>query len=190
MISVIIASIFLPFLPMLPVQILTQNMLYDFFQMGIPFDSMDKDYIKKPRKWKTSSIKSFMAFMGPLSSVFDILCFVVMWWVVGANRTELAPLFQCGWFVFGTASQVLVIHIIRTDKVPFLQSKSSVPLMISTFIVAALAIVVGFSKLAIGIDMMTLPAFFVPWLVLLLTGYFLSAQVIKKFYIKRYKEWL
>ena len=190
MISVIAASIFLPFLPMLPVQILTQNLLCDFSQMGIPFDSVDNEYIKKPRKWETRSIKSFMAFMGPLSSVFDILCFAALWWVVGANNAELASLFQCGWFVFGTVSQVLIIHIIRTGRVPFLQSKPSIPLIVSSLLVVAVAIVAGFTKLAIGIDMMPLPVSFAPWLVLILAGYAMFAQLIKKFYIKRYKEWL
>ncbi len=190
MISVIVASILLPFLPMLPVQILTQNLLCDFSQMGIPFDSVDKEYIKKPRKWETRSIKSFMAFLGPLSSIFDILCYAVMWWAVGANTMELSPLFQCGWFVFGTVSQVLVIHMIRTAKIPFLQSWPSVPLLASTFAVAAVAIGVGFSSFAIGIDMVPLPISFVPWLVLILLGYFFATQMIKKFYVKRYGEWL
>ena len=190
MISVIIASIFLPFLPMLPVQILTQNLLCDFSQMGIPFDSVDKDYVKKPRKWETHSIKSFMAYMGPLSSIFDILCFIVLWWAIGANRTELAPLFQGGWFVFGTVSQVLVIHIIRTSKVPFLQSKPSLPLVVSSLIVVVVAIAIGFTKTATGIDMMPLHVVFAPWLVLILAGYFLFAQLIKMLYIRRYKEWL
>ena len=157
MISVIVASIFLPFLPMLPVQILTQNLLCDFSQMGMPFDNVDNEYVKKPRKWETRSIKSFMAYMGPLSSVFDILCFAVLWWAIGANRIELAPLFQSGWFVFGTVSQVLVIHIIRTGKVPFLQSKPSLPLIVSSLIVVVVALAIGFTKLAIGIDMMLLP---------------------------------
>lgn len=190
MISVIIASIFLPFLPMLPVQILTQNLLCDFSQMGMPFDKVDNEYITKPRKWEAQSIKSFMAYMGPLSAVFDILCFVVLWWVIGANTVELSPLFQSGWFVFGTVSQVLVIHIIRTAKTPFLQSRSSVPLLISTVMVAVISIVVGFSRLAVGIDMLSLPLSFAPWLALILVGYFLFSQVIKKFYIKRYGEWL
>jgi Mg2+-importing ATPase len=190
MISVIIASIFLPFLPMLPMQILTQNLLCDFSQMGMPFDKVDNEYITKPRKWEAQSIKSFMAYMGPLSSVFDILCFVVLWWVIGANTVELSPLFQSGWFVFGTVSQVLVIHIIRTAKTPFLQSRSSVPLLISTVMVAVISIVVGFSRLAVGIDMLSLPLSFAPWLALILVGYFLFSQVIKKFYIKRYGEWL
>lgn len=190
MISIIVASIFLPFLPMLPVQILTQNLLCDFSQMGMPFDRVDKEYIKKPRKWETRSIKSFMAFMGPLSSVFDILCFAVMWWVIGANTRELSPLFQSGWFVFGTVSQVLVIHMIRTAKIPFLQSRPSLPLFLSTFIVAAVAIITGFTNFAIGLDMLRLPTLYIPWLLILLAGYLLCVQLIKKFYIRRYGEWM
>ena len=91
MISVIFASILLPFLPMLPVQILVQNLLCDFSQMGMPFDSVDEEYIKKPRKWETKSIKSFITYMGPLSSIFDIMLFAVMWWAIKANTMELAP---------------------------------------------------------------------------------------------------
>ena len=190
MISVIAASIFLPFLPMLPVQILTQNLLCDFSQMGIPFDSVDKEYIKKPHKWETYSIKSFMAYMGPLSSVFDILCFAIMWRAIGANRMELSPLFQCGWFVFGTVSQVLVIHMIRTAKIPFLQSNPSIPLFLSTLIVAAAALVTGFTDFAIGIDMHRLPLVFIPWLTAILAGYLLCVQLVKRVYMRRYGEWI
>ena len=190
MISVIAASIFLPFLPMLPVQILTQNLLCDFSQMGIPFDNVDPEYLQKPRKWETRSIKSFMAFMGPLSSVFDILCFAVMWWIIKANTPELAPLFQCGWFVFGTVSQVLVIHMIRSGKIPFIQSLAAKPLLLSTAVVALSAILVSFSAMASGLDMAPLPLGFLPWLVLLLAGYCLSTQFFKGIYIRRFGEWL
>ncbi|MDR0862104.1 MAG: magnesium-translocating P-type ATPase [Oscillospiraceae bacterium] len=190
MISVMAASLFLPFLPMLPVQILTQNLLCDFSQMGIPFDSVDKEYLKKPRKWETGSIKSFMAFMGPLSSIFDILCFAVMWWAMKANGAEFAPLFQCGWFVFGTVSQVLVIHMIRTAKIPFLQSKPSAALLIPTLIVAAITLIVGFSTLSVGLDMSKLPLTFIPWLAVILAGYCIASQIVKKIYIKKYGEWL
>lgn len=190
MISVIAASIFLPFLPMLPVQILVQNLLCDFSQMGIPFDSVDKEYLKKPRRWDTKSIRSFMTFLGPLSSVFDILCFAILWRVLGANKPELAPLFQGGWFVFGTVSQILIIHMIRTGKKPFLQSKPSSALFFSTLTVAVIALAVSFTNLSIGLDMIPLPVSFIPWLALLLVGYGLSAELIKKAYMKRYKEWL
>ncbi|HNX13742.1 MAG TPA: magnesium-translocating P-type ATPase [Oscillospiraceae bacterium] len=190
MISLTAASIFLPFIPMLPVQILTQNLLCDFSQMGMPFDSVDKEYIAKPRKWETKSIKSFMAFLGPLSSVFDMLCFAIMWWIFKANTAALSPLFQCGWFVFGTVSQTLVIHAIRTSKIPFIQSKSSAALYLSTFIIAAAAIAVGFTSLAVGLDMTKLPVLFIPWLAALLFGYFLCVQLIKKLYVRRYGEWM
>ena len=190
MISVIVASIFLPFLPMLPVQILTQNLLCDFSQMGIPFDSVDKEYLMKPRKWETKSIKSFMAFMGPLSSVFDILCFIVMWKIIGANTAELAPLFQCGWFVFGTVSQVLVIHMIRTAKIPFTQSRAAMPLLVSTVIVALAALVIAFSTLSVGLDMTALPVSFILWLMGLLAGYCFSTQLLKAVYVRRFGEWL
>lgn len=190
MISVIAASLFLPFLPMLPVQILTQNLLCDFSQMGIPFDDVDKEYLKKPHKWETKSIKSFMTFFGPLSSIFDILCYAVMWWAIGANKVELSPLFHCGWFVFGTISQVLVIHLIRTEKLPFVQSRPSMPLFLSTFLIAVLALIIGFTGLSVGFDMSPLPARFVPWLILILTGYLAAVQMMKKVYIHRYKEWM
>jgi Mg2+-importing ATPase len=190
MISVIAASLLLPFLPMLPVQILTQNLLCDFSQMGIPFDDVDKEYLKKPHKWETKSIKSFMAFFGPLSSVFDILCYAVMWWAIGANKVELSPLFHCGWFVFGTLSQVLVIHLIRTEKLPFIQSRPSMPLFLSTFLIAVLALIIGFTGLSVGFDMSPLPVRFIPWLALILTGYLAAVQMMKKVYIHRYKEWM
>lgn len=190
MISIIVASIFLPFLPMLPVQILTQNLLCDFSQLSIPFDSVDVEYIKKPRKWETGSIKSFMAYLGPISSVFDILCFVVMWKAIGANTPALAPLFQGGWFMFGTLSQILVIHMIRTSKIPFIQSKPSLPLFISSFVVILITLITGFTNFAVGLDMQRLPLHFIPWLLVILLGYLFSVQFIKVMYIKRYREWM
>ncbi len=190
MISVIVASIFLPFLPMLPVQILTQNLLSDFSQLGMPFDRIDDEYLMKPRRWETDSIRSFMAYLGPISSVFDVMCFAVMWWAIGANTVELSPLFQAGWFVFGTVSQVLVIHLIRTAKIPFFQSKPSAPLLSSTLVVAALTLTVGFSRLAVWIDMMRLPISFAPWLALILVGYFAAVQWVKKVYVAEFGEWL
>ena len=190
MISVIVASIFLPFLPMLPVQILAQNLLCDLAQIGIPYDRVDQSYLDKPRKWETNSIKTFMFAMGPLSSVFDILCFAVLWWIIGANFLGMAPLFQGGWFVFGTVSQILIIHIIRTGQIPFVQSRASKPLVISSILIAVIALVVGFTNSAIGLDMLPLPLNYLPWLALLLLGYAAASQWIKRLYIKRYGEWL
>ncbi|MDD4796334.1 MAG: magnesium-translocating P-type ATPase [Eubacteriales bacterium] len=188
--SIIVASIFLPFLPMLPVQILTQNLLCDFSQMGIPFDRVDDEYLKQPRKWETRSIQSFMAFLGPVSSVFDILCFAVMWWIMKADTIQSAALFQSGWFVFGTVSQVLVIHLIRTAKIPFIQSKPSLPLFLSTFAVMVVALVTGFTGFAVGLDMQRLPLRFIPWLIVILAGYLAGVQLVKRLYVRRYGQWM
>ena len=190
MISVMAASIFLPFLPMLPVHILTQNLLCDFSQVGIPFDRVDKEYLESPRRWETKGIRRFMLLMGPLSSVFDIACFAVLWGVLGANTIADAPLFQSGWFVFGTLSQILVVHMIRTRKTPFIGSRSSAPLFWSTIIVAAIVIILVFTNIAQGFDLATLPASFAPWLAVLLAGYCAATQLFKGVYIKMYNEWL
>ena len=190
MISVMVASIFLPFLPMLPVHILTQNLLCDFSQVGIPFDNIDKEYLLTPRKWETQSIQRFMFLMGPLSSVFDVLCFVVMWWVIQANTADLAPLFQAGWFIFGTLSQILIVHMIRTSKVPFVQSNASAPLVLSSLFVGILAIVLAFTGIATGFDLATLPIAYAPWLILLLVGYCVATQLFKGMYMRKYGEWL
>lgn len=189
-VSVIVASIFLPFLPILPIQLLTQNLLCDFSQMAMPFDSVDKEYLLKPRKWEMKSLKIFMLVMGPLSSVFDIMCFAVLWWIIGANNYELAPLFHSGWFVFGTVSQILVIHTIRTAKIPFIQSNASKPFIISTGLVSIISLIIGFTNLAGGLDMAKLPLTFVPWLVFMLAAYCISTQIFKKLYIKLFGEWL
>lgn len=189
-ISVVIASLFLPFFPMLPIQILAQNLLNDFAQMGIPFDKVDPYYIKNPQKWDTKSIQRFMYIMGPISTIFDLLCFVILWWVIGANTKDLAPLFQSGWFVFGTISQILVIYVIRTRRLPFIQSTPSKQLLFSTLSIALVAILIAFTNLAITLDMYKLPINFLLWLILLSLVYILTVQVVKKLYIKKYSEWL
>jgi len=190
MISVMISSIFLPFLPMLPVHILVQNLLCDFSQMGIPFDRVDSEYLLEPRRWETKSIQRFMLLMGPLSSIFDIACFVVLWFVIKANTPELAPIFQAGWFIFGTLSQILVVHMIRTRKVPFIGSKASLPLLFSTVIVGVLAVVLVFTNIAYGFDFTAMPISFAPWLAVLLLAYCVATQLFKGVYIKMFKEWL
>ena len=190
MISVMVASIFLPFLPMRPVHILAQNLLCDFSQMGIPFDNVDEEYIKIPRSWDTKGLQRFMFVMGPLSSLFDIICFAVLWFIVGANTIELSKLFQSGWFIFGTLSQILVVYMIRTRKIPFIQSKASAPLMLSSAVISILACILGFTKAGISLDLSPLPLSFAPWLALILAGYFLSAQLVKNIYIRKYGEWI
>ena len=190
MISVIIASIFLPFLPMLPVHILIQNLLNDFAQIGMPFDNVDKEYIEKPKTWNTKGIKRFMFNFGLISTVLDIMCFVVLWYVFKFNTVEKAVMFQSGWFVFGILSQTLIIHLIRTSKIPFFESKSSKSLLISTFLVVLITLVIAFTNIAIIFDLSKLPYLYLAWIGILMTIYALFIQVYKKFYIKKNKEWL
>lgn len=190
MIAVIIASIFLPFLPMLPVQLLTQNLLNDFSQIGMAFDRVDNEYILKPHKWNSKSVLRFTFVMGPLSSIFDILCFAVLWWIIGANTVEMAPLFQAGWFVFGTVSQVLVIYVIRTQRLSIIKSRPSRTLFISTLLVTIIAVIIGFTNIGIAIDIHKLPIKFMIWLGILSITYMLSAEFVKKKYIKKHKKWI
>lgn len=190
MISIMIASIFLPFLPLLPVHILAQNLLCDFSQMGIPFDQADASYLKVTHRWDTKSILRFMLVMGPLSSLFDIAVYAVLWWVVQANTMSLSPLFQCGCFVFGTLSQVMIVHMIRTEKIPFIQSRASIALCISTGTVSIIALFIGFTKIAMSLDLSVLPLSFLPWLLAICFCYCVSAQFVKKGIIAYWKEWM
>ncbi|MDR1565005.1 MAG: magnesium-translocating P-type ATPase [Oscillospiraceae bacterium] len=192
MVSVLIASIFLPFLPLLPVHILAQNLLCDFSQIGIPFDGMDKEYLDKPHRWETASIRRFMFFMGPLSSIFDVACFAVMWWAFGANANtpEKAMLFQSGWFIFGALSQILVVHLIRTRRIPFIQSRASLPLIISSLIIVIISLGLVFLSYGDGLSLAILPLSFAPWLAGLLILYFLATQAFKMWYVRKFKEWI
>ena len=190
MISVIIASIFLPFLPMLPIHILIQNLLNDFAQIGMPFDNVDSEYIQRPKTWNTQGIKKFMFNFGLISTVLDLLCFIVLWFVFRFNSIEKAVMFQSGWFVFGILSQTLIIHLIRTSKVPFIESKSSKQLLISTFAVVLITLVISFTNISVVFDLSKLPYTYLLWIVLLMTIYALFIQVYKRLYIKGNKEWL
>lgn len=190
MLSVIIASIFLPFLPMLPVHILIQNLLNDFAQIGMPFDNVDSEYIKKPKSWNTKGIKKFMIAFGLISTVLDLLCFAVLLFVFKFNTVDKASLFQNGWFVFGILSQTLIIHLIRTNKIPFVQSRSSKQLLISTFTIILIAIFISFTSIATIFDLSKLPISYMFWITLLMGVYVLLIQIFKKIYIKKAKEWL
>jgi Mg2+-importing ATPase len=190
MISVIIASIFLPFLPLLPIHILIQNLLCDFAQIGMPFDNVDKKYLEHPKKWDTKGIKHFMFAFGIISSVLDILCFLVLWFVLKFNCVEKAVMFQTGWFAFGIISQTWIIHMIRTHKIPFAQSQASKQLLISTFSIVAITILITFTNLATVFDLSKLPINYLGWIVILLIIYSLVIQIYKKIYIKINKEWL
>ena len=190
MLSVILASLFLPFLPMLPVHILIQNLLNDFAQIGMPFDNVDKEYIEKPKTWNTKGIKKFMFAFGIISTVLDLLCFAVLWFIFKYNNIENAVLFQSGWFVFGILSQTLIIHMIRTNKIPFFQSKSSKQLLISTFSIVIITLLISFTSIATIFDLKKLPYSFLLWIFGLMIVYVLLIQIYKKMYLRKGRQWL
>ena len=189
MLSVIIASLFLPFLPLLPIHILIQNLLCDLAQIGMPFDNVDVEYIEKPKTWNTKGLKKFMFAFGSISTILDILCFVILWFVLKFNTMEKAVLFQTGWFAFGIISQTL-IHMIRTHKIPFVTSKSSKQLLISTLAITLITIVITFTDIATIFDLSRLPIVYLDWIFILLCIYVLFIQLYKKLYLKKNKEWL
>ncbi len=190
MLSVVIASIFLPFLPMLPIHILIQNLLNDFAQIGMPFDNVDKEYIEKPKKWNTAGIKSYMFAFGIISTILDIICFIVLWYIMRFNTIEKAVLFQTGWFAFGIISQTFIIHMIRTSKIPFVKSKSSKQLLISTLIVTIITLIISFTDIATIFDLKRLPLQFGFLIIALVAIYAIIIQLYKKVYLKINKEWL
>lgn len=190
MFSVLAASAFLPFLPMLPIHILIQNLLYDISQTTIPFDRMDPEYLRKPRIWDSSDLSRFMIWIGPISSIFDIATYVVMWWFFSCQSPEAQSLFQSGWFIEGLLSQTLIVHMIRTRKVPFLQSTASWPVLLMTFSIMAVGICVPFSSFGTSIGLMPLPWAYFPWLVGILLTYCILTQGLKVLYIRAFQRWL
>ena len=188
--SVLVASVWLPFLPMLAIHLLIQNLLYDISQAGIPFDQMDEEYLEKPRKWQINDLGRFMVIVGPISSIFDITTFCVMYFVFAANTPEMQGLFQSGWFIEGLLSQTLIIHMIRTSKVPFFQSTAAAPLLVLTLCVMAIGIAVPFTSLGAAVGMVPLPLNYFPWLAGTLLCYCLLTQVVKRWYIRQFGMWL
>ncbi|MCU4715807.1 magnesium-translocating P-type ATPase [Bacillus cereus] len=188
--SLLIASAFLPFLPMLPIQILCQNLLYNLSQLSIPWDKVDNEFLEKPRSWDTKDLFRFIIFIGPVSSVFDVIIFIVMWNIFGANILEMQSLFQTGWFVVGLLTQLLIVHMIRTQHIPFLQSTAARPVLILTGLVMIIGISLPFTRLSTQIDLTPLPLHYFPWLFGILIIYALVTQLIKGIYIRRFKGWL
>lgn len=188
--SVLVASVWLPFLPMLAIHLLIQNLLYDISQIGIPFDRMDEEYLEKPKKWQVKDLARFMICIGPISSIFDITTFCLMYYIFAANTVEMQSLFQSGWFIEGLLSQTLIIHMIRTRKIPFFQSVASMPLMLLTTVVMAIGVVVPYSPIGRAVGLVPLPWSYFPWLIVTLLAYCLLAQCIKVLYIRRFETWL
>lgn len=190
MFSVMAASAFLPFLPMMPIHLLVQNLLYDISQTTIPFDRMDAEYLRKPRKWDASGLSRFMIWIGPISSIFDLTTYLLMWYLFQCQSAEMQALFQSGWFVEGLLSQTLIVHMIRTRKIPFIQSRASWPVMAMTFAIMAFGIVIPFTPFGASIGLVALPWSYFPWLAATLTAYCVLTQVIKNRYVKRFNSWL
>ncbi len=190
MISVLIASLVLPFLPLKPVHILVQNILNDFAQLGMPFDNVEPEYVEKPKKWNVDGTKKFMVYFGLLATILDIRCFAVLWFVFHYDNPGKAEFFQCGWFMFGVISQTIVIHTIRTHKLPFIQANASTQLYISNIAVVIVTLIIGMTDISRIFDMGKVPGIYGLWMVILLLGYLLLAQIIKKIYIRINKEWI
>ena len=188
--SVLVASAFLPFLPMLPLQILVQNLLYDISQLSIPFDRMDEEYLRKPRKWDAGDIGRFMVWIGPVSSIFDLTTFWLMWHYFGARSPAHQSLFQSGWFIEGLLSQTLIVHMIRTRKIPFLQSVAAAPVLGLTLAIIVIGMLIPFSALGAKIGMAPLPLVYFAWLALTLVSYSVLTQLMKLIYMRRYGRWL
>ena len=190
MFSVMFASAFLPFLPMMPIHLLIQNLLYDISQTTIPFDRMDPEFLKKPRKWDASDLSRFMIYIGPISSIFDIATYLVMWYVFSCNSPEHQTLFQTGWFVEGLLSQTLIVHMIRTRKIPFIQSRATWPVMGLTFLIMAVGILIPFTAFGRSIGLTALPLDYFPWLIGILLSYCILTQLVKNWYIRTFVRWL
>ncbi|WP_191487548.1 magnesium-translocating P-type ATPase [Pseudomonas sp. FEN] len=187
--SVLVASAFIPFLPMLSIHLLLQNLIYDISQLALPWDRMDKEFLRKPRKWDAKNIGRFMLWIGPTSSIFDMTTFALMWYVFAANSVEAQALFQSGWFIEGLLSQTLVVHMLRTQKIPFFQSTASLPIIVMTCLAVSIGIYLPFSPLGTLVGLVPLPMAYFPWLIGTLLAYCVVAQGMKTFYIRRFKQW-
>ncbi len=188
--SMLVASIFLPFLPLLPLQILVLNLLYDVSQLSIPFDRMDEEYLRKPRKWDAGDIGRFMKWIGPVSSIFDVTTFALLWYVFGANSTAHQSFFQSGWFIESLLTQTLIVHMIRTRRIPFLQSIAAAPVLALTTAIILLGLLVPYTGIGAKIGMTPLPGMFFAWIALTVLTYAVLTQLMKLIYMRRYARWL
>ncbi|MEI7884160.1 MAG: magnesium-translocating P-type ATPase [Clostridia bacterium] len=186
MFSVVGASAFLPFLPMLPIQVLTNNLLYDFSQITIPADNVDADWMAKPRQWQISGIQRFILFIGPISSIFDYLTFFMMLYVFKAWNNP--ALFHTGWFIESIFTQTLIIHVIRTNKIPFIQSRASWPLIISSLAIVSVASLLTISPLATTLGFVPLPPLYWLLLTFILLGYIVLTQLVKTWFIRKFGD--
>ena len=184
MFSVLGASVMLPFLPMAPIQVLTNNLLYDFSQSTIPTDNVDEDYLATPRRWDIGNIFKFMIVVGPISSIFDYATFGVMFFVFGAWSNP--ALFQTGWFVESLLTQTLIIHIIRTARIPFIESRASAALIATTLVISAIGVSLPFSFVGATLGFVPLPLLYWPLLVCMLLAYAVLTHLVKLWFVRRW----
>ena len=185
--SVVIASVLLRFLPITPIQLLVQSLLYDVGQLTLPFDNVDKEYLQKPRKINITSLKDFMLFMGPLSSIFDLIVFASLWFIF--NLRDVAT-FQTIWFSYGVVSNLVGMHIIRTAKIPFVQSNAHKFVYASSIILSIIAIIVPYTTLGHIIGLVSNPISYLIIIIGVPILYCFVALFAKKIYIKKYHEWI
>jgi Mg2+-importing ATPase len=188
MFSVIGASAFLPFIPMAPIQVLTNNLLYDFSQVPIPIDSVDEEQVAQPQPWNLDEIRRFILVVGPISSIFDYSTFFVMLWVFNCWDPARASVFQTGWFVESLVTQTLIIHVIRTNRIPFIQSRASWPLTATTLSILAFGTWLPYSPLGPSLGLTRLPAMYWPILMLTVLSYMSLTQLIKVWLLR--KHWI
>ena len=189
--SVLIASAFLPFLPMLSLQLLVQNLIYDISQLAMPWDNVDESQIMEPVKFETKNLFKFTIFIGPISSIFDLITFGVMWFIIGANTVVDQSLFQTGWFLVGLVSQTLVVHMVRTEKIPFLQSRGSRPMLLMSLLAVLTGVmIVLVEPLRNAFDFTELPVNYWGWLIGIVAMYMILIQFVKVKYIKKCKSWI
>ncbi len=185
--SVIIASAFLPFLPETPIQLLVEGLLYDFGQLTIPFDNVDKEFLEKPKTFTVKSLKRFMLFMGPVSSIFDIVVFLTLWFLFKVRDVQH---FQTIWFTYSIVSNLIGMHIIRTAKTPFLKSNASPAVYLSSTLLIIIGIIVPFTALGSIIGLVPIAVEYIIMIFVITFLYCIVASFAKKIYIKKYGEWI
>ena len=200
--SLLFASIFLPFLPMAPVHLIVLNLIYDLSCIALPFDNVDKDFLKKPRIWEANSIMRFMAWIGPISSVFDIITYMLLYFLVvpmilghgynhgAVDAAAFIMVFQTGWFIESMWSQTMVIHMLRSPKLPFIQSRPAFSVVVTTLAAAFFVTSLPYSPLASILKLSQLNGLYFVLLFAIIVLYMLSVTVVKRIYFKKYKEWL
>jgi len=188
--SILVASAFLPFLPMLSLQLLVQNLIYDMTQLSIPFDRVDEEELMSPVKWQVGGLLKFTVFIGPISSIFDILTFLLMWFIFGANTPADQGLFQAGWFAVGIVTQILIVHIVRTRKSAFTESRASKEVWGASILGIFAGLLFVMTPLRSVIDFEKLPLEYWFWFIGILVCYLIVSEGIKKIYIRKTGEWI